>query len=214
MANTVSTIKVNIYDYCILYLLNEEDKCFNEIFEILKKSCSNLTFDVIKKGLLRLQKNDFVMYRWEAVDSMSKKKVFVLCRDGRKYLATLEEIYNNYENAMNQIKWTFFCKLRSDENHDALEYLMYSIISKEKKVYVKDFVVKLEKLFFFCSKKTCIQRINRMHREGMLNYQWKESKSGPPRKYYSFTTKGELFFKNLNGIWSNSREIQSLVDGI
>jgi PadR family transcriptional regulator PadR len=30
----------------------------------------------------------------------------------------------------------------------------------------------------------------------MLTYRWEESNSGPPRKYFSLTEKGEAFYRN------------------
>jgi PadR family transcriptional regulator PadR len=36
----------------------------------------------------------------------------------------------------------------------------------------------------------------------MLTYRWVESNSGPPRKYFSLTPKGEEFFKELETTWN------------
>jgi PadR family transcriptional regulator PadR len=36
----------------------------------------------------------------------------------------------------------------------------------------------------------------------MLTYRWVESNSGPPRKYFSLTSKGEEFFKELESTWN------------
>jgi PadR family transcriptional regulator PadR len=35
----------------------------------------------------------------------------------------------------------------------------------------------------------------------MLTYRWVESNSGPPRKYFSLTEKGEAFYKELEATW-------------
>jgi PadR family transcriptional regulator PadR len=35
-----------------------------------------------------------------------------------------------------------------------------------------------------------------------LHYRWEESSSGPPRKYYSLTPKGEAFLSELQKVWS------------
>jgi PadR family transcriptional regulator PadR len=36
----------------------------------------------------------------------------------------------------------------------------------------------------------------------MLTYRWVESNSGPPRKYFSLTEKGEAFYKELQQTWN------------
>jgi PadR family transcriptional regulator PadR len=35
----------------------------------------------------------------------------------------------------------------------------------------------------------------------MLSYRWVESNSGPPRKYFKLTEKGEAFYKELQQTW-------------
>jgi len=34
-----------------------------------------------------------------------------------------------------------------------------------------------------------------------LKYSWEESKSGPPRKYYSITNKGQKFLDSCDDQW-------------
>ena len=36
----------------------------------------------------------------------------------------------------------------------------------------------------------------------MLTYRWEESNSGPPRKYFSLTEKGDKFYKELEQTWT------------
>jgi PadR family transcriptional regulator PadR len=36
----------------------------------------------------------------------------------------------------------------------------------------------------------------------MLTYRWVESNSGPPRKYFSLTPKGEAFYGELQETWN------------
>jgi PadR family transcriptional regulator PadR len=38
--------------------------------------------------------------------------------------------------------------------------------------------------------------------DGYLSYQWVESKSGPPRKYYKLTGLGEKFLEELRRTWA------------
>jgi len=47
---------------------------------------------------------------------------------------------------------------------------------------------------------------------GLLKYDWEESKSGPPRKYYSLTPKGRTFLSELKKMWlSLDKSINSLI---
>jgi PadR family transcriptional regulator PadR len=36
---------------------------------------------------------------------------------------------------------------------------------------------------------------------GLCAYRWEESKSGPPRKYYSLTPTGQAYLSELNDEW-------------
>ena len=45
--------------------------------------------------------------------------------------------------------------------------------------------------------------LNRMKRDGLLQYEWKESTQGPPRKYYALTEDGEEALKQLDSIWDS-----------
>ena len=43
--------------------------------------------------------------------------------------------------------------------------------------------------------------LNRLKSEGALNYKWRESKNGPPRKYYSLTSMGKNTLQELQKAW-------------
>jgi PadR family transcriptional regulator PadR len=42
-----------------------------------------------------------------------------------------------------------------------------------------------------------------MRREGLLDYEWKESEAGPPRKYYKLTAKGQEQLRETLEYWGN-----------
>jgi PadR family transcriptional regulator PadR len=50
--------------------------------------------------------------------------------------------------------------------------------------------------------------LTRLKNAEMLTYRWVESNSGPPRKYFSLTEKGEAFYKELQQTW------QELANGV
>jgi PadR family transcriptional regulator PadR len=44
--------------------------------------------------------------------------------------------------------------------------------------------------------------LTRLKNAEMLSYRWVESNSGPPRKYFLLTEKGEAFYKELEQTWN------------
>ena len=45
--------------------------------------------------------------------------------------------------------------------------------------------------------------LSRFKREGLLDYEWKESKSWPPRKYYTLTNKWQNTLEALHITWKD-----------
>lgn len=53
--------------------------------------------------------------------------------------------------------------------------------------------------------------LTRLKNAEMLTYRWVESNSGPPRKYFLLTEKGETFYKELEQTWNElSNGVNSL----
>lgn len=83
-----------------------------------------------------------------------------------------------------------------------LEMCVLSII-KEEEVYSSDIIERLKKAELIVVEGTLYPLLNRLKNGDLLDYYWKESSSGPPRKYYKLTNKGETFLKRLSGKWNN-----------
>ena len=45
--------------------------------------------------------------------------------------------------------------------------------------------------------------LNRLKRDGLLTYTWRESTSGPPRKYYKLTEDGREALQSLKQAWES-----------
>jgi PadR family transcriptional regulator PadR len=73
-----------------------------------------------------------------------------------------------------------------------LEFLLLQIIAAEK-VYVADILKQLSATEFATQ--------SRMRRDGLLDYEWKESDAGPPRKYYQLTAKGREQLRETLEYW-------------
>jgi PadR family transcriptional regulator PadR len=81
-----------------------------------------------------------------------------------------------------------------------LEFCILLIISR-KKVYASDILDTLKEVHLIVVEGTLYPLLSRLKKEGLLNYSWEESASGPPRKYYSLTEKGEDILKGLKEHW-------------
>ena len=81
-----------------------------------------------------------------------------------------------------------------------LEFLVLKIVAAEK-VYVADMLKQLSETEFSTQEGTLYPLLSKMRREGLLDYEWKESEAGPPRKYYSLTSKGREQLEETAAYW-------------
>ena len=82
-----------------------------------------------------------------------------------------------------------------------LELCILSIIA-EKEAYPSDIIQKLKGSDLIVVEGTLYPLLTRLKNAGILNYNWKESTSGPPRKYYNLTESGEEFLHGLMNTWN------------
>src|SRR5690606_8266046 len=91
-----------------------------------------------------------------------------------------------------------------------LEFLVLKIIAAEK-VYAADILIQLAPTEFATQEGTLYPLLSKMRREGLLDYEWKESEAGPPRKYYQLTAKGSEQLRDTIKYWARiSQTIKSL----
>ncbi len=83
-----------------------------------------------------------------------------------------------------------------------LEFLILKIVAAHK-VYAADILKKLETTDFATQEGTLYPLLSKMRRDSLLEYEWQESESGPPRKYYSLTNKGTKQLMLLNDYWQH-----------
>jgi PadR family transcriptional regulator PadR len=81
-----------------------------------------------------------------------------------------------------------------------LEFLILKIVSADK-VYVADILNRLSDTEFATQEGTLYPLLSKMRRESLVDYEWKESEVGPPRKYYKLTLKGRAQLAELNQYW-------------
>ena len=91
-----------------------------------------------------------------------------------------------------------------------LEFLVLKIISGEA-VYSADIIAALDGTEFRTQEGTLYPLLSKLRRESLLEYEWKESETGPPRKYYSLTAEGRKRLDDLKKYWEDiNRTIKSL----
>jgi PadR family transcriptional regulator PadR len=81
-----------------------------------------------------------------------------------------------------------------------LEFLILKIISADK-AYVADMMKRLAETDFATQEGTLYPLLSKMRREQLVDYEWQESDSGPPRKYYKLTAKGRSQLTEFKDYW-------------
>src|SRR5678816_2100774 len=82
-----------------------------------------------------------------------------------------------------------------------LEFCILSVIRRGE-AYPSDIVEEMKGANLQILEGTLYPLLTRLKNSDMLTYRWVESNSGPPRKYFSLTPKGEEFFKELETTWN------------
>jgi PadR family transcriptional regulator PadR len=83
-----------------------------------------------------------------------------------------------------------------------LEFAVLRVIAAEK-LYVAEMLQRLTGTEFATQEGTLYPLLSRLRREGLVDYEWQESDSGPPRKYYLLTDPGRRALEELAGYWNH-----------
>jgi len=81
-----------------------------------------------------------------------------------------------------------------------LEFLVLKIVGA-KSVYVPDILRQLAGTEFTTQEGTLYPLLSKLRREDLVQYEWKESDAGPPRKYYRLTDSGRAQLTALDEYW-------------
>ncbi|HYH55223.1 MAG TPA: PadR family transcriptional regulator [Anseongella sp.] len=81
-----------------------------------------------------------------------------------------------------------------------LEYCILSIISRGE-IYASDIIAELRAARLLVVEGTLYPLLTRLKNNGLLSYNWVESVSGPPRKYYSLSPAGTEVLGKLDATW-------------
>lgn len=116
--------------------------------------------------------------------------------------------------------FTYICAIQIDkmniENTQAqmrkgiLEFCILSILNS-KEAYPSEVLEKLKDAKLIVVEGTLYPLLTRLKNMELLTYRWEESTSGPPRKYYSITEKGNQTLETLQMTWN---ELQHAVESL
>ena len=90
---------------------------------------------------------------------------------------------------------------QSQMRKGVLEFCILSII-RQGEAYPSDIIEKMKEAKLDIFEGTLYPLLTRLKNASLLSYRWVESSSGPPRKYFSMTEKGEAFYKQLEETWN------------
>ncbi len=82
-----------------------------------------------------------------------------------------------------------------------LEFLVLKIVGASS-VYVPDILRRLAGTEFATQEGTLYPLLSKLRREDLVQYEWKESDAGPPRKYYRLTDTGRAQLSALDDYWT------------
>jgi len=112
------------------------------------------------------------------------------------------------------VNFTYFCVLKlksslamnidntqSQMRKGVLEFCILSII-KQGEAYPSDIIEKMKEAKLDILEGTLYPLLTRLKNAELLTYRWVESSSGPPRKYFTLTEKGDAFYKELETTWN------------
>ena len=91
--------------------------------------------------------------------------------------------------------------VKSQMRKGMLEYCVMLLLDK-KSYYSSDIIDELERANLIVVEGTLYPLLSRLKKEELLDYEWQESPSGPPRKYYRLTDAGKAVLAALDENWT------------
>jgi len=94
-----------------------------------------------------------------------------------------------------------------------LEYCILCIIAKGE-IYASDMIAELKRAQLLVVEGTLYPLLTRLKNNGLLTYNWKESTTGPPRKYYMLAPDGLKVLEQLDVTWQElAFAVQTSIEG-
>lgn len=99
---------------------------------------------------------------------------------------------------------------RAQMRKGVLEFCILSVLNK-KEAYTSEILDTLKEAKLLVVEGTVYPLLTRLKNDGLLNYRWEESTSGPPRKYYELTEEGKVFLEGLSETWNELSQAVSII---
>jgi PadR family transcriptional regulator PadR len=99
--------------------------------------------------------------------------------------------------------------MKAQMRKGVLEMCILSLLSSEE-MYTSDIIDRLRNAQLVVVEGTLYPLLSRLKNDGLLEYYWQESNSGPPRKYFRITEEGNNSLKELKKSWEEINEAVSL----
>ncbi|GAA4703899.1 PadR family transcriptional regulator, regulatory protein PadR [Promicromonospora umidemergens] len=74
---------------------------------------------------------------------------------------------------------------------------------EQRQLYAAEIVTAMRNVGFPVQEGTLYPLLSKLRRDGLLGHEWRESASGPPRKYYSLTESGSSQLAEFRSYWSD-----------
>lgn len=91
-------------------------------------------------------------------------------------------------------------QIKNQLKRSLIEFCILQTIAGNE-VYASDILENLQAAQLLVVEGTLYPLLSRLTREGLVDYKWVESESGPPRKYYSLTTSGQERLASFTQAW-------------
>ncbi|MCW1952679.1 MAG: PadR family transcriptional regulator [Flavobacteriia bacterium] len=98
--NTKAQMRKGVLEYCILSIINGEDKYASEILDSLKNAKILVVEGTIYPLLTRLKNAGLLAYRWEESTSGPPRKYYTLTETGALFLKELNSTWDELKNAV------------------------------------------------------------------------------------------------------------------
>lgn len=101
--NTKAQMRKGVLEYCILSILNGQDKYASEILSTLKDAKMLVVEGTIYPLLTRLKNAGLLNYRWEESTSGPPRKYYTLTETGKLFLKELDTTWDELRKATNLV---------------------------------------------------------------------------------------------------------------
>jgi PadR family transcriptional regulator PadR len=86
------------------------------------------------------------------------------------------------------------------------------LLCSNGKVYTSEIIRKLHQAELIVVEGTLYPLLNRLAKDKLLGYEWRESEQGPPRKYYWLTDEGQLVLTELQANYKRLHKSVTLLE--